>query len=332
MSGASFSPELSPEEKAIQAAYLEACRAGLEESLEKAEQQTEAHPDDPEAWILLGVVSSPRVGVNAMKRAVQLDPDNRWARAGLRWSIKRLQEHPVRTPSPVTDPAQRLLPLAREKSHPQIQSRHVLAITAVAAMVGAALLVSLWSIPETRKPIQNSISTVIRYIAPTFAPSATPEPSLTPASVMGLNSTPTFPSPLDLLPPSAAGANGKLIIVSLSRQRVFAYRGNVIVYSFVASTGRNGSTAPGQYQILEKMENAFSDLWGFEMPYWMGLYYPSPDNENGFHGLPVLNNGGTLWGDELGSPVSYGCVVMSTDDARLLYQWAELGMPVYINY
>jgi len=45
-----------------------------------------------------------------------------------------------------------------------------------------------------------------------------------------------------------------------------------------------------------------------------------------------LSNGQTLWAGYLGRPISYGCVVLGTYEAELLYNWAEIGTPVSIRY
>lgn len=132
--------------------------------------------------------------------------------------------------------------------------------------------------------------------------------------------------------PRTAAAAPKKVIVSLSEQRMYAYLGDRNVYTFVVSTGRGGGTWTGTFYILDKDPNAYSELWGFWMPYWMGIYYVGNGTlENGFHSLPVLPDGTQLWGDSLGTPVSYGCIVLGPTDAKFFYEWAEIGMPVIIQ-
>ncbi len=50
-----------------------------------------------------------------------------------------------------------------------------------------------------------------------------------------------------------------------------------------------------------------------------------------FHALPLLDNGQRLWGNEIGTPVTYGCIVLGISDAKTLYDWAEVGMTVQIT-
>ncbi len=124
---------------------------------------------------------------------------------------------------------------------------------------------------------------------------------------------------------------GKYILVSISDQHLSAYENGQLVYSFVASTGMRNSTRVGQFSVLDKIPNAYGATWDIWMPDWMGIYY-SGTLENGIHALPILPNGNRLWAGWLGTPISYGCVVLSSDDALQLYNWADVGTPVEIRW
>lgn len=133
-------------------------------------------------------------------------------------------------------------------------------------------------------------------------------------------------------PPAApVRGSGKSILVDISEQHVYAYEGKNVVLSFDVSTGRNGSTFTGKFSILDKIPDAWSAPWGFWMPYWMGIYYVGSNLENGFHSLPVLTNGVQIWGDEIGVPITYGCVVLDPGDMKRLFNWSEIGTPVVIR-
>jgi hypothetical protein len=66
------------------------------------------------------------------------------------------------------------------------------------------------------------------------------------------------------------------------------------------------------------------------MPYWMGIYQAG-GSENGFHAMARLPNGTVLSTSVLGRPATNGCIMMSDDDARTLYNWAVVGTPVWIH-
>jgi LysM repeat protein len=136
----------------------------------------------------------------------------------------------------------------------------------------------------------------------------------------------------DYIPPAPAPASGgKRILVDISEQHLYAYQGDTLVYSFVASTGMNNATRAGSFSVLDKIPNAYGATWDLWMPNWLGIYYAG-SLENGIHALPILSNGATLWAGYLGTPISYGCVVLGTYEAQLLYDWAEIGTPVDIQW
>ena len=68
------------------------------------------------------------------------------------------------------------------------------------------------------------------------------------------------------------------------------------------------------------------------MPWFMGIYQPVPDQAfmNGFHGFPSRDRKQFLWERNLGHPITYGCILISTTNAKALYDWAEAGVVVEI--
>jgi LysM repeat protein len=132
-------------------------------------------------------------------------------------------------------------------------------------------------------------------------------------------------------PSAPVGPSAKKVVVSISQQHLWAYNGNQVVFSFVASTGLAKSpTAPGSYRVLDKIPNAYASTWNLQMPYWLGIYYVGRI-ENGIHALPILANGQKLWAGLLGRPASFGCVILDTVSAKKLYDWVDIGTPVIIQ-
>ncbi len=129
----------------------------------------------------------------------------------------------------------------------------------------------------------------------------------------------------------SVSADGKVIYVSLSKQRVYAYQNGKLKYTFVVGTGLpTRATKPGNFRIKTKIREAWSNVWQLRMPYWMGIYDVGKV-ENGFHALPINRRGGKLWAGLLGKPVSFGCIVLNDPDAAILYQWADMGTLVVIR-
>jgi lipoprotein-anchoring transpeptidase ErfK/SrfK len=191
-----------------------------------------------------------------------------------------------------------------------------------------------WAYAEIAKPTYTPL--------PTLAPTSTPPPEnlvdLPIDSRISAEIVPDTPMPgysaaqqvQANVQPSTDGA-GKYILVDISEQHLYAYEGDTLVFSFVASTGMNNATRLGAFSVLDKIPNAYGATWNIWMPNWLGIYY-SGHLENGIHALPILPNGTQLWAGFLGRPISYGCVVLGADEAQMLYDWADVGTPVEIQW
>jgi lipoprotein-anchoring transpeptidase ErfK/SrfK len=124
----------------------------------------------------------------------------------------------------------------------------------------------------------------------------------------------------------------KRIVISISQQRMWVYQDGELIREHIVSTGMAGSpTLPGIFQVQWHYINAYGSRWDLWMPHFLGIYEASPGFINGIHGLPLLSNGVRLWGDVLGRPASYGCIILNLVAAEELYYWAENGVVVEIQ-
>ncbi|MBI1259081.1 MAG: L,D-transpeptidase family protein [Chloroflexi bacterium] len=126
----------------------------------------------------------------------------------------------------------------------------------------------------------------------------------------------------------------KRIVVSISQQRVRVYENNALKWDWIASTGIDSSpTWTGVYQILLHDPNAYAGNWNLWMPNFLGVYHPIPgaDFINGFHGFPTRGSSQLLWTNSLGTRVTYGCILLSNENAQALYNWAQEGVVVEID-
>jgi hypothetical protein len=209
------------------------------------------------------------------------------------------------------------------------------------------------ALEEPAQPFQSGlqIAKPTYTASPTASPSATPiPPSPTPSPLPADTATPAvfaddaFVLIEDLPAPASSGydnttqydnapaySGSKYILIDISEQHMYVYEGDMLVYSFVSSTGMNNSTRVGSFSVLNKIPNAYGATWNIWMPHWLGIYW-SGSLQNGIHALPILPNGATLWAGYLGTPISYGCVVLGTYEAQLLYDWADIGTPVEIRW
>ena len=149
---------------------------------------------------------------------------------------------------------------------------------------------------------------------------------------LSVGQTLTIPS-ADELVPLPVVAN-KRIVVSIGQQRMWVYENGQVKWEWPASTGIDSSpTAPGVFQVQSHEPNAYAGNWDLWMPNFMGIYRPVPTSEfmNGFHGFPTRGNSQLLWTGDLGRKVTYGCILIHSDNAAALYDWAEEGVVVEIQ-
>ena len=142
----------------------------------------------------------------------------------------------------------------------------------------------------------------------------------------------TIPSPDVLVP--LPPVEDKRIVVSIKEQNVKVLENGEVKWTWKASTGMDGTpTSPGIFQVRTHDVRAYAANWDLWMPYFMGIYQPVPGNDfmNGFHGFPSKGGTQILWTKNLGRKITYGCILISTDNATALYKWADEGVVVEIK-
>jgi len=165
---------------------------------------------------------------------------------------------------------------------------------------------------------------------PTEAPTESPQSTETPAALAmeAVVDTPTsefaVPTSSAPLPDIAKSGNGtRWIDVDLTNQAVYAYEGDVMVNSFIVSTGTwLTPTVTGQYNVYVKYRYANMHGPGYflpDVPYVMYFY-----KGYGLHG--------TYWHNNFGTPMSHGCINLRTDNAGWLFDWASIGTLVNVHY
>jgi lipoprotein-anchoring transpeptidase ErfK/SrfK len=144
----------------------------------------------------------------------------------------------------------------------------------------------------------------------TIAPLPIPEPALLAGPTQLPEPTPVNPA---LLAHRPAYPGEKWIEVNVKTQEITAWEGNIPVMSFKISTGLPETpTVLGNFRIYLKLKK--TDMYGFnyhvpEVPYTMYFY-----GDYALHG--------TYWHNNFGYRMSRGCVNLSIDDARQLFEWA----------
>ena len=136
--------------------------------------------------------------------------------------------------------------------------------------------------------------------------------------------------PKDVLLPLPVVPN-KRILIDISEQSMQVFENGQAILTHRVSTGMSDSpTMTGVFQVLTHELNAYASNWDLYMPHFMGIYEAWPGFMNGIHGLPLLASGQRLWASSLGSPASYGCIILDLAAAENLYYWADPGVVVEI--
>lgn len=121
----------------------------------------------------------------------------------------------------------------------------------------------------------------------------------------------------------------KHITVDRSKQKLYAYDDEELFMETAISTGLELSPTPaGTFTIFKKTPSrymqgplpGFTDFYDLPGVPW-NLYFT--------HGGAVIH--GAYWHDSFGLRYSHGCVNLSPEDAKMLYEWAVLGTKVTVK-
>jgi len=119
--------------------------------------------------------------------------------------------------------------------------------------------------------------------------------------------------------------NRQIILVDLKKQRVRAFEDGAQVYDFHCSTGRNNATPAGDWSIRQKARynRALPKYGSVPIPYSLRLDIV----KDGKRHLIAIH----AFGSVPRYPASHGCIRLRYSDARKLFQWAKVGIPVLIR-
>lgn len=143
--------------------------------------------------------------------------------------------------------------------------------------------------------------------------------------------------------PTSVSHHGQVILVSTTKQWLWAYQDGKLVYATPVTTGMPYLRTPrGSYNVmLKERDVTFYSPWPVGSP-----FYYSPEHID--YALRFRNGGfyihNAAWRDAFGPGTqdphtdpngkhetgSHGCVNVTTDAARWLYNWAHIGATVTI--
>lgn len=127
--------------------------------------------------------------------------------------------------------------------------------------------------------------------------------------------------------------SNKRIEVDLSNQRLYAYENGQKIFDFLISSGTWNRTPTGEFKIWtkiksQKMSGGSKELGTYfylpNVPYIMFFYNDQVPKQMGY------STHGTYWHNQFGKPMSHGCINMKTEEAKVLYEWADMDTPIVI--
>lgn len=347
---------------AIKKAFIALKRGQRLEARRCAEQAARLDPDNEQAWLILGVLASPRASVHYIIHALEINPNNIQARKGIHWAVSRLRNEP-----------QNLSHSSSTLKLPQAQkskSKHIACLTSGVFLLTAVFCFSLmwFAFPRISKALNKSAplaisganlhkatnthtitmththtasstpTTIPTFTStPIFTPTSTPSPTYTSIPTSSPTFTPVSTNtpvqlqieqttlsklPADVNRPEGVKKHEPWIDVVLSRQRMYVYQGNELVDKFKVSTGI--SKFPTIKGIFKiYVKYEYADMKGPGYHLRDVPYVMYFSGDYGIHG--------TYWHNNFGMPMSHGCVNMNTEDAEWLFKWAKVGTVVRVR-
>jgi hypothetical protein len=111
----------------------------------------------------------------------------------------------------------------------------------------------------------------------------------------------------------------KWIEIDLEKQRLYAHKGDQVIYEFPISSGKWGRTPTGEFRIWSKLK--YTLMHGGSQA--LGTYYYLPNvpyTQYFHHGYGIH---GCYWHNNFGHPMSHGCINMYTPDSETLFYWTS---------
>ncbi|MCD9154731.1 L,D-transpeptidase [Aeromicrobium duanguangcaii] len=207
----------------------------------------------------------------------------------------------------------------------------------VTALAGALVLTATVAVVSFVLPETDAAATqtrtgaaVAEAVLPTVA-AVTEAPAPAPAPVAETAPKEAAPVKTDPAPPANSGT-GRRIVFDQSDQRVWLIEADETVdRTYLVSGSRFDNLKTGTYAVQSRQRHATSFDYTGSMEYFV-RFATGFSEPIGFHAIPVYNNGKpeqTV--EQLGQPLSAGCIRQKKSDAKYLWDWAPDGTTVVVT-
>jgi len=129
----------------------------------------------------------------------------------------------------------------------------------------------------------------------------------------------------------ADSGEGRRVVFDIGDQRVWLVKGNgTVARTYLVSGSIYDNLDPGTYEVYSRSMNAVGIDDSGTMKY-MVRFAHGATAAIGFHDIPIDDGKRVQSRDQLGTPLSHGCVRQWRPDAKALWDFAPLGTTVVVT-
>lgn len=330
------------------------------------EKVVERDPRQVNAWLLLaGVCDRGEDSLRCLVRALEIEPRNDRAHAGIRWARKRVQPYiqadgdlatrPVSARTlDQTPPAPPKIDRAAPSDSSGGKGSHPAASILLGGLIGLILIACLgvgaiWlfgpprnanaqnvpiviaSATATLPPTSTATSIPIATSTPTLAPTEIVAPAPTIAPTEGPTEVPTA-LPLPTNAPTVEPAIDPAPSSTNTTRWIDVDLTNQVLVAYEGDTPVRTTLVSTGLPGTPTVTGQFNIYVKYpaQLMYGPGYYLPDVPWVMYFYNDYGLH--GTYWHNNFGHPMSHGCVNLPTPEAEWLYNWASIGTLVNIHY
>ena len=219
------------------------------------------------------------------------------------------------------------------------------AVTAVAMLGGIGVLPSVASSGDPKPSdepaaatgssregaAENAASSTAGETAELAAATYTVSPGPAPSEAPAATAVPAEQTAVDAALP-ADSIEGRRVVFSEGQQRVWLVADDETVErTYLVSGSVYDNLDPGTYAVYSRSEQAYGIDDSGSMRYFVRFTEGDNGAAIGFHDIPVSNGEPVQTKEQLGTPLSHGCIRQRRQDAVALWNFAPIGTEVVVT-
>jgi peptidoglycan hydrolase-like protein with peptidoglycan-binding domain len=160
----------------------------------------------------------------------------------------------------------------------------------------------------------------------------TPAPAPGTMDRLGYELSPVASKGSDAPPVPADTGSGRRIVYSRAEQRVWAIDDDeYVIRSYLVTGSQYANEVPGRHEVYSRSETTTAWNGAADLPL-MVRWLDTERGAIGFHGIPNHRDTGEPYQTtaELGTKLSGGCQRQHLMDARFMWEFGQVGTPVYV--